>query len=63
MRGRASRVPQSAPAPPSGEPRSFEGGSRKNKIPGSLGPPNPGLNSWEDSWNSLGSLSPRGRGL
>lgn len=63
MRGRASRVPQSAPAPPSGEPRSFEGGSGEKQNPWVPWDPHSGLNSWEDSWNSLGSLSPRGRGL
>lgn len=56
--GGPSPVPQSALAPPSGEPRTFEGPKTK-----SLGPPPPVFNSWEESWNYLGSLGPRGRGL
>lgn len=61
--GGSSPVLQPALAPPSGEPRSFEGGWGKTKIPGSLGPPTPGLNPWVGSWNSLGSLGPGGRVL
>ncbi|XP_042826546.1 collagen alpha-1(I) chain-like isoform X2 [Panthera tigris] len=41
MGGGSTPVPQPTPAPPSGEPRSSQGGPGKTKSPGPLGPPTP----------------------